>query len=257
MIRYRERPAPSPLAVHVECAWQGSVPAGAGPHTQRVLPDGCMDLIWTGAELLVAGPDSRAFTGTQAAGTTTCGVRLHPGVAPGLLGVPAAELRDQRVPLAELDAVAARRAVARIQAGAPAVDTLLGLVTGFAARTEPVFRGIDRLAALLGAGASVAAAGDELGWSTRSLHRRCHIAYGYGPATLRRILRFRRAVNLAYAGVPAADAAARAGYADQAHLSREVRALAGVPLGQLLAEAGVVAGANRSTPLPSGSRSTA
>ncbi len=73
---------------------------------------------------------------------------------------------------------------------------------------------------------------------------------------LRRILRFRAAVGLAREGVPAADAAARAGYADQPHLSREVRALAGVPLGTLLA-AGQADGANRSTPLPSGSCTTA
>ncbi|GEL19666.1 hypothetical protein [Pseudonocardia asaccharolytica] len=59
--------------------------------------------------------------------------------------------------------------------------------------------------------------------------------------------------RLADAGVPAAEAAARTGYADQPHLSREVRALAGVPLGQLLAGSG----ANRATPLPSGSRTMA
>jgi AraC-like DNA-binding protein len=35
-----------------------------------------------------------------------------------------------------------------------------------------------------------------------------------------------------------ADLSAEVGYADQAHLSREVRALAGVPLTNLLAAAG-------------------
>lgn len=49
---------------------------------------------------------------------------------------------------------------------------------------------------------------------------------------LRRVLRLRRAVDLLRAGVAPAEVAARAGYADQPHLSREVRALAGRSPGQ-------------------------
>lgn len=59
-------------------------------------------------------------------------------------------------------------------------------------------------------------------------------AFGYGPSVLRRVLRFRMALRLAARGTPFATVAARAGYADQAHLAREVRALAGVPLGRLI-----------------------
>lgn len=61
------------------------------------------------------------------------------------------------------------------------------------------------------------------------------MAFGYGPKTLARILRLRRALALAGAGVPFAETAARCGFADQAHLARDVRELAGVPLGRLLA----------------------
>jgi AraC-like DNA-binding protein len=43
-----------------------------------------------------------------------------------------------------------------------------------------------------------------------------------------------RALALARTGTPLAEAAARAGYADQAHLTREVRELAGVPPTRLL-----------------------
>jgi AraC-like DNA-binding protein len=88
--------------------------------------------------------------------------------------------------------------------------------------------------ARLRAGSSVAATADALGWTERALHRRCRDAFGYGPSVLRRILRFRGALRLAGQGVPLATTAARAGYSDQAHLAREVRALAGVPLGQLI-----------------------
>jgi AraC-like DNA-binding protein len=66
------------------------------------------------------------------------------------------------------------------------------------------------------------------------LHRRSLDAFGYGPKTLARMLRLQRALAAARSGVPLADTAMRTGFADQAHLSREVRALAGIPLGGLL-----------------------
>jgi hypothetical protein len=60
-------------------------------------------------------------------------------------------------------------------------------------------------------------------------------AFGYGPKRLARIQRFQRALALARAGTAAgADLAAATGYADQAHLCREVHALAGVPLNHLV-----------------------
>ena len=56
-----------------------------------------------------------------------------------------------------------------------------------------------------------------------------------GLTTLRRILRFRHAARLLSEGIPI-EVAARAGYADQPHLHREVRDLAGVPLSSLRQE---------------------
>ena len=64
------------------------------------------------------------------------------------------------------------------------------------------------------------------------------------------------AVVLLRAGLSPAEVAATAGYADQPHLSRETRALAGASPGQL-AGPPPDSGANRSTPLPSGSSTTA
>lgn len=86
------------------------------------------------------------------------------------------------------------------------------------------------------------------------LRRRSLDAFGYGPRTLGRILRLRRALALAGAGMPYAEVAHTAGYADQAHLAREVRALAGTTL---TAYAAGSAGAKRDTPQPSGSSTTA
>ena len=90
------------------------------------------------------------------------------------------------------------------------------------------------LAARLAVGRPVGAVAAEVGLGDRALHRRCRHLFGYGPKTLARILRMRRALALARAGTPLAEVAAHAGYADQAHLTRDVRDLAGVPPGVLL-----------------------
>lgn len=103
----------------------------------------------------------------------------------------------------------------------------------------------------LDAGGTVAGAADAVGVGARQLHRRSLDAFGYGPKTLARVLRLQRALTLVRDGVPYAEAALGAGCADQAHLSREMRDLAGITLGTY------VALANSDTAQPSGSRTSA
>jgi AraC-like DNA-binding protein len=225
-VGYLELSPPRVLRAEIECAWTAEVDAGSPVQVQRVLPDGCMDLVWTGQELLVAGPDTGPQPVRREPGVLGAGLRFAPGRLPALLGVPAAEVRDQRVPLTELDPAPARRALGRLEQGVPPLAVLLALAAALPGRpAEPSVRAV---VAHLGAGASAGATAERLGWTERSLHRRCLAAFGYGPAVLRRVLRFRRASALLYAGMPIAETAAVAGYADQPHLSREVRALAGV-----------------------------
>jgi AraC-like DNA-binding protein len=84
---------------------------------------------------------------------------------------------------------------------------------------------------LSGPGARVGLVARQLGISERQLHRRCVAAVGYGPVLLRRVLRFRRVVSRIDAGGALDDLAglaAGAGYADQAHLTRESQDLAGL-----------------------------
>jgi hypothetical protein len=64
--------------------------------------------------------------------------------------------------------------------------------------------------------------------SERRLRRRFVQAVGYGPATYLRVSRFQRAVALAPRTPGLAALAAAAGYSDQAHLSRDCRALTGL-----------------------------
>lgn len=238
-VGYREHRPPPRLGELVECRWVRTGPGQPG----RILPDGCMDLIQMGDRIVVAGPDTTAFI---AAGSRDPmqGLRFRPGALPRLLGVPASELRNARVDLSEL---------VRIDRGSP-LEQLAETLAAEPPRAEtapwalPALRDVTRR---LAAGDSVAVTARELGWSQRTVQRQCAAVYGYGPATLRRILRFRRAVALGGTGLSSTTVAAQAGYADQPHLHREVRALAGVSWRQLCSAA------NKSTEVPSGSSTVA
>ncbi len=217
-----------------------SQPAGAA-HEGLVLPDGCVDLLWRtgphGGELLVAGPDTTAHAVSTPAGTAWTGLRLPPGAAPALLGVPASALRDARVPLAELWPAArvrvlGERVAAAADTGRALEAVLAERAAGLgAAAADPLPR---RAAALLGRGHPVADVADRLGVGVRRLHRLSLAAFGYGPKVLARVLRLQAALRAARTGLPAAEVAALAGYADQQHLAREVRALTGTTLTRLL-----------------------
>ncbi|MEU9789622.1 helix-turn-helix domain-containing protein [Streptomyces sparsogenes] len=249
--------------------------AGAGP--QRVLPDGCTDVIWSDAgsdggaagALFVAGPDTRAHLAQGPPGTRWIGLRFAPGTGPAVLGVPAYELRDQRVPLAalwpgaEVRRLAERLAEEAARSADPgrAAGPGGGAVPGREAfpgrggggrlggpgraleavalerlrRAEPPDPAVGAVLAGLSRGRSVTEVAAAVGLGQRQLHRRSLAAFGYGPKTLARVLRLNRALDEARAGTAFAEVAALAGYADQAHLAREVKALTGVPLGRLLA----------------------
>ncbi|BBH67917.1 AraC family transcriptional regulator [Actinoplanes sp. OR16] len=207
-------------------AWRSVTPPGAGP--KRILPDGCLDLIWQDGTVFVAGPDTTAQIGLAPAGSRHAALRFGAGTGPGVLGVPACEVVDQRVPLDALWPAAEVRAIA--EAGDP-----VAALTAAARRrwqgTDPV------MVALAGAarrGLPAGVVAERCGLSARQLQRRSNNAFGYGPKTLHRIMRLQRAVMLGRAGRPFATVSAEAGFADQAHLAREVRAMAGVPLTALL-----------------------
>ena len=239
--RYSERPVPAAAGDLLTCVWSRRTdgPSPDGSVVTRIVPDACVDIFWhrQRGSLSVAGPDTRAHVMSLAAGELV-GVRFHTGRSPAALGVPADALRDERLDLAQLwphrteqlaEALAATGSVAEAQA-------VLASVTRTAARAGPD-PAVPELLRLARDGLRVGAMADAIGLTERQLHRRCLAAFGYGAKTLQRVLRFDRAMRLAHGGARLADVAYRAGYADQAHLSREVRALAGVSPTQLLVAA--------------------
>lgn len=203
----------------------------------RVLPDGCLDLMWIGGELVVAGPDTTAVRTDLPWGTEVAAVRFRPGAAPAVLGLPAAELRDRRVPVAELWGPAvARQLTERVDHADDRLAVLEAAVRDRLAGAPPVDRVGSAVLAALSARRPVGEVADLVGLSPRQLHRRCLAAFGYGPKTLDRVLRLQRLLALGRGGRSAnlAELAAAAGYADQAHLAHETRALAGTTPTDLL-----------------------
>jgi AraC-like DNA-binding protein len=219
-VPYRERAARLPGAV----LWSQVTDGGSF----RILPDGCMDLLWIEGELLVAGPDTRAYITSSEFGARCAAIRFAPGTAPGFLGVPAREVVDHRVPLADLWSPGRARWLAnRI---GKATDPAPGLEeAAIALFDEPPDRLVGQVVHGVRRGVAVPALAGSVGLSERQLHRRCLDAFGYGPKMLDRVLRMNRALDRARTGLALASVAVQTGYADQAHFTREVKALTGVP----------------------------
>ncbi|ATL32971.1 Transcriptional regulator, AraC family [Streptomyces formicae] len=78
----------------------------------------------------------------------------------------------------------------------------------------------------------------QTGWCWRRLDYRFRQQIGLAPKTAARVVRLRRALVLLARGGGLADIAARCGFSDQAHLSREVKTMTGRTPGQLVAAYG-------------------
>jgi AraC-like DNA-binding protein len=227
---YAEWRPPGSLRGVVACLWAGIVPDDTDRET-LVLPDGCSDLIWEqGVGCYVAGPDTGPAPSMSKAGTVLVGARFRPSAGGGMLGMPLSEVRDQRVALADVLPAAAKRLPATLDP-ARAAGRLLDTVGLLAADGVPDPAMTRAVTLLRDPSARTEDVAGEVGLSARQLRRRCHEAVGYGPKTLQRVLRFRRFVRMLDDPSEPPDlaiAAARAGYADQAHLTRECRELSGL-----------------------------
>jgi AraC-like DNA-binding protein len=212
-----------------------------------IVPDACSDIVVIGdVAPHVAGPATRTHVVPMPAHTTVVGIRFRPGAARAVFGCDADELRDADPDL---------RAVCGTSV-APLEITLADASSPHEQRAaleqwvrERLARRIGRdVLALRAAHAlvadpalSVAALGDRLGWSPRRLHREMTATCGYGPKTLQRIVRMQRTLRmalhraLAHRRPTLAMLALDAGYADQAHMTRDFRDLTGFTPRELLA----------------------
>jgi len=235
---YREYAPPRLLADHFLCLWTQSITGGHGEYAQRVLPDGCIDIVFINDEApIVVGPWIQPFVARLPVATKIVAARWHPGRAPSLLGLPAAELLNQSVALRDIWSVklsslfeqvseqaslSARRSslenmLLRLSANAPPRDTIVNASIQWLTR-HPHGR--------------VAQLSRWIGISGRHLQRRFSASVGYGPKAFQSVLRFQRLMHLVGHANPRgnlAELSAEAGYSDQSHMTREVQRLSGCP----------------------------
>lgn len=218
---YAERVVASPV---VACTWEQTA---VDARVQRVVPDACVDLVWHGSRLELAGPDSAARLAALPAGARVVGVRLRPGTVGTVLGLDAAALRDAQPDAATVLGHDVARALEEALAagGDPHALLLRAIALRGVSAPDPVV--VAAVRALARPRARVAEVARELAVTERTLHRRVSAAAGYGPKTLARVLRL-RALQRADAAQPLAWRALEAGYADQAHMTAEVTALTGL-----------------------------
>jgi AraC-like DNA-binding protein len=237
VLDYREfRPRP-PLARFLECFWTLAGPAPAAPEAsgpERILPDGCMELVLNCAapfrryrargaferqplRMLVGQMDQ--YIQIQPTGRVDLlGIRFHPAGSRTFLQMPMSELAGHTWPLEEvahqldhelaaaLDGPAASR-IARVEAlfvrrlaSAPPSDSAVEAAVNQLLRSDCLLS-VDALAA-------------TAALSPRQLERRFLDSVGLGPKRLARILRFQR-VFRAISSEPASTSATAASASEE------------------------------------------
>ena len=232
---------PPALAEFVLYLWRRDFPSSRAVTVQPTLPDGCFDLLTVDdGPAYLMGPETVRADHLVPGGTTIVGVRLRPGVGARLFGSVASRLVDGGANLHELGRApgSARRAALALGPTSPAyrslIEALLPRLVA-AAPNDGVGFGVEWLARHPAATVDDLCA--RLGWSPREVRRRFTSALGFGPKVMQRMLRFQRALTEARragAATTLSHVAAAAGYADQAHMTREFRALAHTTPGALL-----------------------
>jgi AraC-like DNA-binding protein len=169
-------------------------------------------------------------------------VNLTPLGARRLLGVPMRELTSRVIVFEDLlgrdgvDLIALLCDEAEWARRFAHIDAALVSRLAVAAPIAPeVVRAWSLLEASEGA-VAVERLARDVGWSRRHLTARFSEEIGLAPKTAARVLRFERVSSLLRSGAAGlADAAYACGYADQSHLNREFRALAGTTPGDYAA----------------------
>jgi len=240
---YREWKPPLALRDHLSCIWVNDL-TQSSVNDFIVVPDGCVDILWNGGGLYVAGPDTRPVL-EAVRPVIVSGIRFRPGAAHLWLGAPLSEIRNSRVPLAEFwkeDAGLLAEHISTVPDSTAAITVLHQALLNRLACVGQA----DRQVAFLRNEAAVTSRNSDaggfrdlsrrIGLSERTLRRRCIEVFGYGFKTLQKILRFQRLLRLAAQspGYNLANLAFECGFADHAHMSREVRKLCEATPSQLV-----------------------
>ena len=173
------------------------------------------------------------------------GIKLRPGAANLLFGIPARDMRDRVVGLSDVS-TQFRPSLLEELSNAVGFSERIGVVEnwllGELQRLKPsklrIHSETNRLLHAVHRGAGPRALLELTGWNERKIQRVFLARFGASAATIRRLCRFRRSLDVLEAKdhPSRASASTQLGYSDQAHMCREFRKFAGTDIGTLLAE---------------------
>lgn len=212
---YAEHPPPPALDGLVKVRW--TLAGGGGPGEwieQQAVPDGCVEIIrrqsgrsrWDGEqpEAFAVGLIERPTRFAISGDARFEGLRIWPWAWPLLSKIPLQAMRGRWLPFE-----------------AEGIEDRLAAAPALAATGRAIL-----------AAETVAAMSRALGMSPRTLQRWFARHIGLPPRRYLQLLRFHKAFEQVPGEASLAAHAAAQGFADQAHMARAFRALAGVPAKQ-------------------------
>ncbi|MBN2133075.1 MAG: AraC family transcriptional regulator [Sedimentisphaerales bacterium] len=232
-IRFRRYRPSRRLASFVRNFWTArSCDAGGAAKQQRILPDGCIDIVFVRGsptadyQGCVVGTMTRPAFENLAGHVDYLGIRFAPGGFRHFFEMPPSELTDRIVPFENLSI--APVAVRRL-AETDSIETRLEILeTDLGRRSRPVAQDpvVDRVLNAISACAgnvTMVELARQVDWSPRHLRRRFTACVGVGPKTFCQITRFKKAIRILRrsARPDSLKAALEAGYYDQAHFIHE------------------------------------
>ena len=241
---YREFPPANDLRPFVACTWVRFVRQTRSQASDAILPDGCADIMMSNDQPpRIAGPDAFTRRVKLCDRQVIIGIRLRPGACRAILGCPAEHLVNDGMLLSDVSSGAAELHC-RLLMSDNVFSRLVILeswVRIAAERETANDRAVIAACRLLGSDPKIEI-GDVarlLDWNARMVHRQFIAACGYGPKHFQRIMRIQRALRAAHSTPVGGlgDLAAAAGYADQAHMTRDFRQITGVTPAAYFADA--------------------
>jgi AraC-like DNA-binding protein len=231
---YQESRPATDLYRVVACRWVRVVRLAGRPGPSPVIPDGCADLmVYDDAPPHVAGPDAKTRWTLLHEGTVITGIRLRPGAVRAILRCDARQIVNCGAPLADLAPGAVQLHQRLLMTARLSQRHLLleDWARGALARAASVDAALIAACRLIAANPRIEldAIAKQFAWTARTMHRQFRAGCGYGPKHLQRIMRIQAAIGAAQtlASARLVDVAAAAGYADQAHMSRDFRDITG------------------------------
>ena len=250
LMKYEEIAPARPLARYIKCFWllESAAFPSAGP--ERILPDGCTEIIFHLGDAfnqhkpdgaikrqplaLLVGQMRRHILIEPTGRADVMGVRFWPGGAYPFLWFPQDEIADRIIALEDVWGGIARALQSRIHDAAAGADRVRlmesVLLSRLNRRRDDTVLNATALILSAGGRLSIDTLTQWIGIGSRRLDRTFNREVGFSPKTLCRIVRFQRAVKMLERGPNGpewARIAIECGYYDQSHFIKEFKACSG------------------------------